>query len=114
MTGPEGYIASWRPGGEVGGHGQTGAMTARHLLVHGLVQGVGFRWALAAKAEGAGVRGWVRNRHDGAVEAHLEGAADAVQTVVDWAHLGPRHARVSHVEVTAVAEEGAASFEIEP
>lgn len=89
-------------------------MAARHLLVHGVVQGVGFRWALAAQAERAGVRGWVRNREDGVVEAHLEGAADAVQAVVDWAQVGPRYARVSHVEVTAVADEGAASFEIEP
>ena len=89
-------------------------MTARHLLVHGVVQGVGFRWALAAQAERHGVRGWVRNREDGTVEAQLEGAIDDVQAVVDWAEVGPRFARVSHVEVTAVASEGAASFEIEP
>ena len=89
-------------------------MTARRVLVHGVVQGVGFRWALAAQAERAGVRGWVRNRADGAVEAHLEGDQAAVQSVVEWAQIGPRYARVSHVEVHAVAHEGAASFEIEP
>jgi len=89
-------------------------MTARHLLVNGVVQGVGFRWALGAQAERAGVRGWVRNREDGTVEAHLEGPLDAVQSVIDWAQTGPRYARVSHVEVTAVADEGAAAFEIEP
>ena len=89
-------------------------VTARHLLVHGVVQGVGFRWALAAQADGAGVRGWVRNRPDGTVEAHLEGDPAAVQSVAEWAQVGPRYARVSHVEVHAVADEGAASFEIEP
>ncbi|WP_372594157.1 acylphosphatase [Actinotalea sp.] len=89
-------------------------MTARHLLIHGIVQGVGFRWALAAEAERSGVRGWVRNRQDGTVEAHLEGPLDSVLEVVTWAHTGPRYARVSHVEVRAVADEGASSFEIEP
>ncbi len=94
--------------------GRLDAMTARHLLVHGVVQGVGFRWSLAAEAERRGVHGWVRNREDGTVEAQLEGAIDAVQAVADWARTGPRHARVSHVEITAVGDQGAASFEIEP
>jgi len=89
-------------------------MTARRILVHGLVQGVGYRWSLAAQAERLGVHGWVRNREDGTVEAQLEGAVDAVQAVVDWARVGPRFARVSHVEVTAVADEGTASFAVEP
>jgi len=89
-------------------------VTARHLLVHGVVQGVGYRWALATRAEGAGVRGWVRNRSDGTVEAHLEGDLTAVQSVVEWSQVGPRYATVSHVEVHAVADEGVASFEIEP
>jgi acylphosphatase len=89
-------------------------VSARHLLVHGVVQGVGFRWALAAQAERSGVRGWVRNREDGVVEAHLEGEDDAVTALVSWAHRGPRYARVSHVEVTVAADEGAAGFAIEP
>ena len=88
-------------------------MTARHLLIHGVVQGVGFRWSLAVQAEKHGLRGWVRNRDDGAVEAHLEGAQDDVEAVVEWAHDGPRFAHVTHVEVQPVADEGTATFELE-
>ena len=110
----EGYIGVPTPRDHGGTDGHTGGVTARQLLVHGVVQGVGFRWALAAQAERAGVRGWVRNRAGGSVEAHLEGAPDAVQSIIEWAQVGPRYARVSHVEVHSVADEAAASFEIGP
>ena len=82
--------------------------------MHGIVQGVGFRWTLAAQAQQRGVRGWVRNRADDTVEAHLEGDPAAVQSVVEWAEVGPRYAEVSRVEVHAVTDVGAVSFEIRP
>lgn len=61
---------------------------ARAITVTGRVQGVSFRWSLKKVAERHGVRGWVANRDDGALEAHLEGAADAVETVEAWIHAG--------------------------
>jgi len=49
-------------------------MQARvHLVVHGLVQGVGFRWFVARRADGLGLSGYVRNLYDGSVEAEAEG-----------------------------------------
>lgn len=92
----------------------TGAVIARRVVVHGLVQGVGFRWSMAGEARRAGVTGWVRNRSDGAVEAHLEGDPAAVDAVVAWSHEGPRHARVTHVEVGDAQPFGAVVFDIEP
>ena len=66
----------------------------RHVVVHGRVHGVGFRaWAERA-ALTCGLEGWVRNRRDGTVEALLQGEADAVRRVVEWARLGPPAARV--------------------
>ena len=50
----------------------------RRLLIEGRVQGVGFRWALSAEATSLGLKGWVRNRQDGSVEALIHGTADAV------------------------------------
>ena len=74
-------------------------MTRCHLLITGRVQGVGFRDALRDEAERRGLAGWVRNRHDGSVEALLQGPADAVDAAISWAHRGPASARVAAVHV---------------
>ena len=71
----------------------------RHLLIDGLVQGVGFRWSLCRQGEELGLRGWVRNRRDGRVEALIHGEAQGVERLTDWARHGPRAARVDTVEV---------------
>jgi acylphosphatase len=76
---------------------------AKHLVISGRVQGVGFRYSMAEEAERLHVTGWVRNQRDGTVEAVLDGAADAVDTLVAWARRGPPSARVSEVQVTEVA-----------
>src|SRR4029077_2296162 len=68
-----------------------------HPLTPGRVQGVWFRGATQDEARRRGVRGWVRNRVDGSVEAVLEGDAAAVRTVADWARTGPPGARVRDV-----------------
>ena len=81
--------------------------TIRHLHVHGHVQGVGYRWAMAGQAERLGVRGWVRNRRDGSVEAMVTGTAEAVEGMVAWAKRGPLAAAVARVDVSA----GAGEFE---
>lgn len=73
-----------------------------HLRITGRVQGVGYRWNMAQQATALGISGWVRNRRDGSVEAVLCGAADAVQTLIEWAHRGPEFGRVDEVVVTEV------------
>ncbi|WP_319243054.1 acylphosphatase [uncultured Propionivibrio sp.] len=69
----------------------------RRLLIEGRVQGVGFRWSLHAEALTLGLRGWVRNRSDGRVEALVCGDEDAVNALTGWAHRGPDQARVDRV-----------------
>jgi len=76
------------------------ATITRHLVVHGLVQGVGYRWSMVQAAQRLGVRGWVRNRRDGKVEALVAGEPDAVEALVHWARQGPAGARVEAVDVT--------------
>ena len=44
-------------------------MIARLLRIHGKVQGVYYRDTAVSRAADIGVHGWVRNRHDGTVEA---------------------------------------------
>ncbi|RIX84218.1 acylphosphatase [Acidovorax cavernicola] len=72
---------------------------ARHLTVSGLVQGVGYRWSMVQAAQRLGVRGWVRNRRAGHVEALVAGEAAAVEALVHWARQGPAGARVDAVDV---------------
>ena len=69
----------------------------RSLRIRGLVQGVGFRWSLCREAQRLGLAGWVRNRHDGSVEALVRGAPAAVEGITAWAQHGPPAARVSEV-----------------
>lgn len=80
-------------------------MVTRQIRVSGHVQGVGYREALRAEAERAGVSGWVRNRVDGSVEALLQGSAEAVDRILDWARRGPGMARVTHLDAGPPARE---------
>jgi acylphosphatase len=87
-------------------------VVAKRVVVHGGVQGVGFRVSAASRARTRGVAGWVRNRPDGTVEVVLEGPPDAVDALVLWCSEGPRGATVTHVDVSDTTPEGLASFEI--
>lgn len=81
-------------------------VVAVEVVVSGEVQGVFYRARAQEEAERLGVRGWVRNEPDGTVRAHLEGAADAVEQMVDWCHEGSPRARVTGVTRTRRAPEG--------
>jgi acylphosphatase len=59
-----------------------------------------------------GVAGWVANRPDGAVEAVFEGAPEAVDSMVRFAHEGPRGADVDRVEVFEEEPEGLSGFSV--
>jgi acylphosphatase len=74
-------------------------MIARHLWVSGRVQGVGYRDALCREARARALRGWVRNRRDGRVEALLQGTEQAVAEVVAWARRGPVSASVAEIAI---------------
>lgn len=87
--------------------------TTRRLRIVGRVQGVGFRQAMLRKAQALGVRGWVRNRLDGDVEAMVQGPPDAVAALMAWARHGPRTAGVERVEVEPDSGEYA-SFDVRP
>lgn len=71
----------------------------RQLRIRGLVQGVGYRNYMAYKAGVLGIRGWVRNRGDGSVEAVVQGSAEAIEEIIACARRGPRAARVEAVEI---------------
>jgi acylphosphatase len=81
-----------------------------HVIVHGRVQGVFFRYSCQREARSAGVSGWVRNLDDGTVEAVFEGRPQDVDYLVAWCRKGPPAARVSAVDVTKERPEGLRGF----
>ncbi len=68
-------------------------------IVHGFVQGVGFRAYARRQAATCGVSGWVRNRADGAVEFCAEGSVAAVEEYLTAMRRGPGYSEVEQVAV---------------
>jgi acylphosphatase len=91
----------------------TSAATTLRLLIRGRVQGVGFRYAFADEARSRKLRGWVRNRRDGCVEAIVAGPAADVDAIVAWSRRGPAGAQVTAVSVEPTTGEFA-EFNIGP
>lgn len=85
-------------------------VVARRIAASGRVQGVFFRDSTRREAIRLGVTGWVRNCPDGTVEAHIEGAPDAVAALVRWAREGPRHADVDDLRVDEAEIEDCGRF----
>ena len=85
-------------------------MQSVRLRISGRVQGVGYRaWAIE-RAERLGLRGWVRNRADGSVEALAIGEEEAVAAMIDACRDGPFAARVSEVAVREAEDDGSERF----
>ena len=71
---------------------------ARHVVVRGRVQGVGYRAFVEHEAFRRGLSGWVRNRRDGTVEAVFAGPAEAVAAMIEACRKGPPGARVDAID----------------
>ncbi|NDL60249.1 sugar-transfer associated ATP-grasp domain-containing protein [Phytoactinopolyspora mesophila] len=78
---------------------------AVRVIVHGKVQGVGFREYVAKRATRLGLSGWVRNRSDGTVEV-LVSRSGNVDSLVQSCNKGPKRARVDHVDVETCRAKG--------
>jgi acylphosphatase len=74
--------------------------------IFGDVQGVGFRFFAERHARQLGLEGYVRNRHDGAVEVEAEGEAGDLEHFVNELRNGPRMARVQEVKVSWASYRG--------
>jgi acylphosphatase len=81
------------------------SMTA---LVHGRVQGVGFRYFVLHEARALGLTGFARNLADGSVEVYAEGARAALEDLRRLLERGPSAARVVRVDADFGAARGEA------
>lgn len=83
--------------------------TCVKAVVHGYVQGVGFRYFVLRHANLLGLKGYVCNRRDGAVEVVAEGPRDLVEQLLEELQRGPVGSYVERVEL----QESAATGEFE-
>lgn len=85
---------------------QSDFSTGVFARITGRVQGVSYRASARQEAKGLGLRGWVRNTDDGAVELLIGGEGPAVDSMLRWCHRGPKAAKVTQVQTReATAEE---------
>jgi acylphosphatase len=88
-------------------------MARKRIFASGRVQGVAYR-AFAAD-EAMRLRGWVRNRKDGQVEALVEGDDAAVERFIEWCRRGSPAARVQSVDAKDdVSTDALGPFEVRP
>lgn len=86
--------------------------TRKAFKVHGIVQGVSFRWWAQRAGRQLGLRGSVRNCSDGTVEIAFAGTQDAVAEMEGLLQQGPPAARVARLEELAPPEQLPDNFEI--
>jgi acylphosphatase len=70
-----------------------------HIIVEGFVQGVGFRWFVARKAEALGLVGYARNLYNGNVEIDVAGERSLVEELIKDIKVGPRSAHVTNLTI---------------
>ncbi|WP_254787587.1 acylphosphatase [Curtobacterium sp. UNCCL20] len=81
-------------------------VTRMHAVVSGTVQGVGFRYWTARKADGLDLAGYARNLFDGTVEVEAEGPEPAVNALMTFIRTGPPSATVTDVSCRPVVPHG--------
>jgi acylphosphatase len=89
-------------------------MTGRLVRIRGKVQGVWYRVWTVEEATRRGLRGWVRNRRDGSVEALFAGEARIIEAMIAACRIGPPLARVDSISSELTAEEPPSGFESRP
>lgn len=87
-------------------------MAAYRYLVHGRVQGVGYRYFVLREAEALAVSGFARNLPDGRVEILAEGSEETLGEFEARLREGPAFASVAGVERTPVAPRGGQGFHV--
>ena len=86
--------------GQESDDGVSGDLLRVHVVVSGLVQGVGYRYFALTAARRLGISGWVRNRSDGSVELEAQASRRALREFLGQLESGNEFSRVRDVQVT--------------
>ena len=84
-------------------------ITRKHIIFHGFVQGVGFRWRARQAADLYGCTGWVRNEWDGTVEMEIQGNEEQIDWVIQSINAG-RYVLIERMDVQTIPVEQESSF----
>jgi acylphosphatase len=74
-------------------------LVCAHLLISGLVQGVGYRWFVMRKANEYNLKGYVRNLYTDEVEVEVEGNRGVIQEFIKELRIGSRSAHVTDIKI---------------
>nr|GMC46298.1 acylphosphatase-like isoform X1 [Ipomoea batatas]GMC56574.1 acylphosphatase-like isoform X1 [Ipomoea batatas] len=80
-------------------------------VIKGRVQGVFYRDWTVENAKELGLKGWVRNRRDGTVEALFSGSPEKVEEMEQRCRRGPPAAMVTGFDVFPCNDDPGAGFE---
>ena len=72
-------------------------MKKAEFEVYGFVQGVGYRYFVYRQAERLGLRGYAKNRYDGAVVVVAEGDEAKLKDLEEKLRIGPSRSHVERV-----------------
>ena len=72
---------------------------ATRVYIFGTVQGIFFRNFIKENAENLKIKGYVRNKEDGSVEAWLEGNGEDVEKMIELCKKGPANAIINRLDI---------------
>jgi len=87
-------------------------VAAYRYIVHGRVQGVGYRYFVLRQADALGVTGFARNLANGSVEVVAEGSDQLLADLEGRLREGPAFAGVTGVEREPIGPRGDSGFHI--
>ena len=80
-------------------------MKSVHIIITGVVTGVGFRWWLKKEAKKRNVYGFVKNRTENKVEAVLLGHEKNVDDIIKLCRKGPTSSNVEGIKIKNYQQE---------
>ncbi|WP_324726551.1 MULTISPECIES: acylphosphatase [unclassified Helicobacter] len=83
-----------------------------HILVYGVVQGVGYRKFVKNKAEDLGIKGSVENLEDFSVEIYANGEFEILESFISLLRIGPQNAIVEDIKTSVVSRRDFKDFSI--
>jgi len=84
-----------------------------HVIVEGLVQGVGYRWFIQQAGKSLNLSGFVKNLIDGRVEIEAQGSRPVIEEFLKKIRIGPIGAHVTSLKIKEKdLDDGPQGFEI--